>query len=68
MANNKPAIKQTRPFHAVIPEAFKRALCAEAQKSGIHYGVFFDTSGKVRTEQLNPGRQYEYIWQTDNET
>lgn len=65
MKTNPKAITQTRPFQCHIPEAYKAGLIADSKKYGHHYGVFFDTSGKARTERVNPNAQYGYLFRTD---
>ena len=58
-------IKQTKPFSAIIPQAFRQSLKDDAEKTGVHRGVFFDTSGKARVERINPNAQYNYVFRTD---
>lgn len=58
-------LKQHRPFQVRIPESYKRGLMEDSKKFGCHYGIFFDTSGKVHTEKINPTAQYEYLFRTD---
>jgi hypothetical protein len=58
-------MKQTRLFQVKITEDDKAKLLADSKRFNCHYGIFFDTSGKVRTEQINPTAQYEYLWRTD---
>jgi hypothetical protein len=60
-------IKQRRPFTAIIPDHYKRMLVAQAENKGCHYGIFFDTSGRVRTERINPTAQYNYLFRTDEQ-
>lgn len=58
-------LRQRRPFAVTITAALKRKLREDSKRFGVHYGVFFDTSGKAHTERVNPTRQYNYVWQTD---
>lgn len=58
-------MKQTRPFRAVLSAQDKRNARELARMRGTAYGWFFDTSGKMRLEPVNPGAQYGYVWRTD---
>jgi hypothetical protein len=58
-------MKQTRRFQTIITNADKKGMRELAKSQGKHYGVFFDTSGKVRMEQINPTAQYDYLFRTD---
>lgn len=58
-------MKQTRPFQAIITEDFKLKLREDSKRFNCHYGVFFDTSGKLRSERINPTARYHYIFRTD---
>lgn len=59
------ALKQTRPFVVTISKAMQKSLIEQAKQFGVHYGVFFDTSGKARVERINPTAQYLYLFRTD---
>ncbi len=60
-------LKQTAPFKVVIAKKFKDALRTDAERFGKHYGIFFDSSGMVRVEEINPNAQYEYLFRTDKQ-
>ena len=64
-ARDGGGIRQTRPFAATIPDSYKQSLQEDADKTGTHRGIFCDTSGKYRTEQINPHAQYTYSFRTD---
>ncbi len=57
----------TKPFRAVIPAAYRHNLRQEAKRTGEHKGLFFTTSGALWVERINPSRQYEYLFRTDQD-
>jgi len=61
-------MKQTRAFRVNITKADKADLMELARMKGEPYGIFFDTSGRVHSEPINPTAQYSYLWRTDEET
>lgn len=57
-------MRQTRPWAVIIDWRTRKALQRDAKRFGVHYGVFFSTSGKALIEQINPNAQYSYVWTT----
>ncbi len=56
---------QPRLFSVRISTAYKQSLIKYAVRQGVHFGVFFDTSGRVHCERVNPRAQYPYLFRTD---
>jgi hypothetical protein len=56
-------ISQNRPFSCVIN---KPRLRKEAKYLRTSLGVFFDTSGRVHFERINPQAKYNYLYKTRN--
>jgi hypothetical protein len=54
-----------RVMMASVSQADKDQADANKESTGAEYGVFVDTSGKVRVERINPRALYEYIYRTD---
>lgn len=60
-------LHQRRPFQVTLTQEYKQSLRDDAARFNTAYGIFFDTSGRVHVERINPTRKYEYIWRTDVE-
>lgn len=60
--------KQTKSFQTLlITDDYKRDIAQLARDNGVAYGLFFDTSGKLRLERVNPAAQYGYLFRTDRD-
>ncbi len=60
-------ITQNRPFRCVIPKSVKSGLQQMAKQDGVQRGIFFDTSGRVQCERVNPAAKYNYLFKTLNQ-
>jgi hypothetical protein len=61
-----PSKYRSRPWSWTKDPVYLEHIRIASERSGVICGIFFDTSGNARVENINPNAQYQYLWRSDS--